>query len=44
MGGFNNVAKSFEDLEDETPEVKTEEVKVEEVQAEVTAKDKEEQE
>lgn len=39
MGGFNNVPKSFEDLVDETPEVKTEEVK-----AEVTAKDKEEQE
>lgn len=40
MGGFNNTAKSFEDLMDETPEVKTEEVKAEEV----TAKDKEEQE
>lgn len=40
MGVFNNVPKSFEDLVDETPEVKTEEVKVEDV----TAKNKEEQE
>lgn len=39
MGGFNNVPKSFEDLVDETPEVKAEEVK-----AEPTATEKEEQE
>lgn len=33
MGGFNNVPKSFEDLVDETPEVKAEEVKAEEITA-----------
>lgn len=41
MGGFNNVPKSFEDLEDKTSEVKIENVNAEE---EITATEKEDKE